>query len=128
MTEPGLLVRLWHAYMALLFASLIASAAMFGPMGVIVSPIAMLYAGLTALPLYALASAVYRPSWITAALIGALCTSPPLILALVRYQPFDLAYYAAGVAKLVLPGAAGGLVFHGVFTAATRPRFAEDPI
>lgn len=121
MTEPGLLVRLWHGFNALLFASLIASAAMFGPMGLIVSPIAMLYAGLTALPLYALASAVYRPGWGTAALIGALCTSPPLILALVRHQPLDLAYYASAFARLILPGAIGGLVFHGIFAAATRP-------
>lgn len=122
MNAPGLPAMLWHGFSALLFASLAASIAMFGPLGFLASPIAMLYAAVTALPLYALASAFRRPGWVTAALIGGLCMVLPLLFADPKFHPYTLGYQALELARLVLPGAVGGLVFHGIFAAATRPR------
>jgi len=115
---------LWHGFSALLFASLAASIALFGPLGFLLSPIAMLYAAITALPLYGIASAARCPGWVTAALIGALSMVPLMLLAGSNLYYHTPGYYALGLVQIALPGAIGGLVFHGVFAAATRPREA----
>lgn len=107
--------RLVLSYLAaVIFASLVASAAMAGLSGVtfLLWPVTMFYIAITALPLYGVTLAVGRPGWMTATCLGVVCTAPLWAL-----LPGD---WIAVLRMWILPGALGGLSFHMALLGMAR--------